>query len=389
MRSIAILILFAIPSNLFAADLSKQEKKIVADIQALIRTAGKGYSVGEYERAGQAVREAIKQVQSAVNSGSPELYDALQPSLARISRAHTLLEFEGVTLPPFRRPDRPESGPARSKDAESKPATKSEPAKLRPRKTRPKPTVPPSPPDPISFSKTVAPILVNRCGRCHVADSKGKFSMATFNALMKGPPEGVVIFAGDSVGSRLIETIESGDMPRGGGKVAPAELATLKAWIESGAKFDGSEPDAPIDGKAMPVPPTNNPRPVVRKATGKETVSFAKDVAPLLIENCNGCHLDAMTTRGGLRMDTFAQLLRGGDSGSIIQSGNAEASLLIKKLRGTEGQRMPAGGRPPLSEESIQLIATWIDEGATLDGASESQPLTVISQLAWATIGDA
>ena len=48
--------------------------------------------------------------------------------------------------------------------------------------------------------------------------------MATFAALMKGPPEGVVvIFAGDTVGSRLIETIETGDMPRGGGKVSPQE----------------------------------------------------------------------------------------------------------------------------------------------------------------------
>ena len=88
----------------------------------------------------------------------------------------------------------------------------------------------------------MAPILVSRCGRCHVSDSKGGFSLATFAALMKGPPEGVVIFAGDTVGSRLIETIETGDMPRGGGKVTPQELQTLKAWILSGAKFDGSDP---------------------------------------------------------------------------------------------------------------------------------------------------
>jgi hypothetical protein len=57
--------------------------------------------------------------------------------------------------------------------------------------------------------------------------------------------------------------------------------------------------------------------------------------------------------------------------------------LLIRKLRGTEGDRMPAGGRPALSDESIALISKWIDEGATLDGASETQPLGVMSQLAW------
>ena len=237
----------------------------------------------------------------------------------------------------------------------------------------------------ISFTKTVAPILVSRCGRCHVSDSKGGFNMATFAALMKGPPEGVVIFAGDTIGSRLIETIETGDMPRGGGKVTPQELQTLKAWIVAGAKFDGADPGAPIAAGATPPPTTASPRPAARRATGKETVSFAAHVAPLLVDNCKGCHIDAMQTRGGLRMDTFAQMLRGGDSGAVITPGRGEASLLVKKLRGMVGQRMPAGGRPALSDESIKLISTWIDEGATLDGASETQPLSVMSQLAWAS----
>ncbi len=207
--------------------------------------------------------------------------------------------------------------------------------------------------------------------------------MATFAALMKGPPEGVVIFAGDTVGSRLIETIETGDMPRGGGKVTPAELELLKGWIIAGAKFDGPDPAAPLAAGATPAPAPRN-KPEIRRSTGSETVSFAADVAPLLVENCNGCHIDAMQTRGGLRMDTFAQLLRGGDSGEIILAGKGDESLLVQKLRGMVGERMPAGGRPALSDESIALISTWIDEGATLDGANENQSLRVMSQLAWA-----
>ena len=73
----------------------------------------------------------------------------------------------------------------------------------------------------------------------------------------------------------------------------------------------------------------------------------------------------------------------------MIKPGDAEASLLIKKLRGTEGDRMPAGGRPALSNNEIQLIATWIKEGATLDGASDRQPLPVMNQLAWAASASA
>ncbi|MGB7328918.1 MAG: c-type cytochrome domain-containing protein, partial [Rubripirellula sp.] len=269
----------------------------------------------------------------------------------------------------------PESATPRIFDLDPKAVAKSDPA-----------AAPTSDPNAISFTKTVAPILSNRCGGCHINGSKGGFSLATFAALMKGPPEGVVIFAGDTIGSRLIETIETGDMPRGGGKVSPAELATLKAWIMTGAKFDGTDPEASITAGTGPAPAmtANAARPEVRRATGNETVSFAADIAPILVENCKGCHIDAMQIRGGLNMTNFAGLFRGGDSGAVVEPGKSAASLIVKKIRGMEGDRMPAGGRPALPEEKIQLISKWIDEGATLDGASENQPLSVMSQLAWA-----
>ncbi len=381
MRTPLLLILFALTTNLFATELSKREKKVVAEIEATIRAAAKEYSSDHYEQAGEAVRQAMQQLDLALQEGSPDLFEVLQPAINRVARAHTLIEFEGITLPPFRPPSRPQR-------ATGTPQSK-------PNKTNPSPTKTP-PSAEISFSETVAPILVNRCGRCHVAQSKGKFNMGTYAALIRGTPDGVVVFAGDSLGSRLIETIESGDMPRGGGKVSPDELRILKDWIELGAKFDGVDPSAAIDsrGAARPQaieptqlnanPPADAEKPSAQRSAGKGTVSFAKDVASLLVQNCNGCHLQATNARGGLLIDTYAQLLRGGDSGKVIDPDRGEASLLVRKLRGTVGARMPAGGRPPLSDESIALIAKWIDEGATLDGASETQPLTVMSQLAWA-----
>jgi Planctomycete cytochrome C len=356
------------------AELNSTEKKLVGAINLAVQKAGVSFKAGEYKAAGEQIVEAMKQIESATQGGSADLFDAITPAMDRIAKAHTMLEFEGVSLPPFRRPTRPElSAPMKEPAPPKSPAPKPSP-----------PTTPPTPPPTtgVSFTKDVAPILVSRCGSCHVTGSKGNFSLATYAALMKGPPEGVVIFAGDTVGSRLIETIETGDMPRGGGKVTAEEMATLKAWIVAGAKFDGPDPSAPITGGA-PVPTTDNAKPEVRRATGKETVSFAADVAPLLVENCTGCHINAMQARGGLQMDTFARLLNGGDSGAVIVSGKGEQSLLVQKLRGSVGERMPAGGRPALSEESIKLISTWIDEGATLDGTSADQPLPVMSQLAW------
>lgn len=369
---ILVLLSVALPALPVAAELTSREQQMIRAVNATVMKAGASYAQGDFSAAGQHIRKAMEQIDAAMKDGSTDLYDGLVPAMQRITTAHTMLEFEDVSLPPFRRPKRPQPG-----------ADKPEPRKPRSRRPRTPPT-PPEPTNAISFTETVAPILVNRCGRCHVSGSRGQFNMASFSILMKGPPEGVVIFPGDTVGSRLIEVIETGDMPRGGGRVSPQELQTLKDWIKSGAKFDGDDPDAPIGAGATPGNNPGNSGLAVRRSTGKETVSFAADVAPLLVDNCNGCHIDAMQTRGGLRMDTFAQLLRGGDSGDVIVPGRGNESLLVQKLRGQVGERMPAGGRPALSEESIKLIATWIDEGATLDGASDSQPLRVMSQLAWA-----
>lgn len=365
---IIVLCLAPMMASELAAELTSRQRSIVRGVNAAVAKAGEAYKAGDYDAAGGHIQRAIKQIDLAVKTGSPELFDALQPAIQRIAKAHTMLEFEGVSLPPLRQPKRPQAAEMNKDDGDVSQPSGSDP----------------TPDEGVSFTRQVAPVLVSRCGQCHVSDSKGQFNMATFAALMKGPPEGVVLFAGDTVGSRLIETIETGDMPRGGGKVTAEELALLKSWINAGAKFDGPDPTAPIAAGVSPAPQTPAKRPPVRRPTGNETVSFAADVAPLLVANCNGCHIDAMQTRGGLRMDTFAQMLRGGDSGPIVLPGKGDTSLLVKKLRGAVGERMPTGGRPALSPESIQLIATWIDEGATLDGASENQPLGVMSQLAWA-----
>ncbi len=356
------------------AEMTPQERLAVKRIADKVRDAGGSYQAGKYEQCGEEVKAAIEMIGALMETADQDVYDALTPSFGRIVRASALLELEGVRVPPFERPALPSAKPA------PKPEPKPEP--------EPKPGTPmPAAGDGVSFARDVAPILVQHCGRCHINGSKGNFSLATFAALMKGPPEGVVVFAGDLVGSRLIETIETGDMPRGG-KVPADQFQTLKDWVLQGAKFDGPAPQTPLvayanaDPAAAPAADTTKLQ--TMRPTGKETVSFALQVAPLLVANCNGCHIDAMQVGGGLRMDTFAQLLSGGDSGAIITPGKGDESLLVQKLRGQAGDIMPAGGRPKLADEDIQLISTWISEGAAMDGNSEDQPLRTMAGLAWA-----
>jgi hypothetical protein len=110
-------------------------------------------------------------------------------------------------------------------------------------------------------------------------------------------------------------------------------------------------------------------------------ISFSATIAPLLQENCNGCHIGGQRASGGLRLDSFAQLMQGGMSGPIIDPENPEQSLLIRKLNGQAGgQRMPAGGRPPLSETDITRISEWIRQGALLDSSNPNASLEALSR---------
>lgn len=254
-------------------------------------------------------------------------------------------------------------------------AKASRPDAAKPAPNRAQPPLRPAPG--ISFTKQVGPLLVTHCGGCHVTGRRGGFQMASYDALMK---TGVVQRGvGDS--SRLVEVIETGDMPRGGGKVAPQDLALLVAWINAGAVFDGPDPAAPL-GQSGGAPPAANAGMATPVATAPVAlkpgeVSFAFDIAPVLLKNCAGCH-DDDDPEARLSMHTFARFARGGESGAAFTAGKAADSLLIRKVRGVsgiDGQRMPIG-RPPLPAEAIALIEKWIDQGARIDMLGPNAPLT-------------
>jgi len=361
-----------------AAELTAGQKKSVAEVAQQLREAGTLYQSGSFAESGKKIEAAMAAIDKLITTGGPEAFDAVSPAFPRIVTAHALLELEGVSMAPLIKPERPDA---------AKPAAEPRPTP-RNRRPMPEPTAQAGP----SFASQIAPILVQRCGTCHINNSRGDFNMATFAMLAKGPPAGTVVFPGDVVASRLIESIETGDMPRGGGKVSPAELQLLKDWVLAGANYDAPSPMIPLAalaanapaGAAAPMAAAPPQDPSMRAPTGNETVSFAQDIAPILLANCGGCHINAMQVRGGLRMDTFTALMRGGDSGEIVLPTRAAASLLVKKIKGEEGDRMPAGGRPPLTEAQITLISKWIEENATLDSPDKDQPLDVMASQAWA-----
>lgn len=92
-------------------------------------------------------------------------------------------------------------------------------------------------------------------------------------------------------------------------------------------------------------------------------VDYQKQVRPVFQTRCFACH-GALKQESGLRVDTAASAIQGGDSGSAIVAGNSAASLLLRRISTTDpAERMPPEGEP-LKQDEIEAIRRWIDEGA-------------------------
>jgi mono/diheme cytochrome c family protein len=99
-------------------------------------------------------------------------------------------------------------------------------------------------------------------------------------------------------------------------------------------------------------------------ASAAAPVDYLREIKPVFAEHCYRCH-GVSQQKAGLRMDTAAFALKGGDNGPAYTAGKSTESLLIQALNGTHDDisRMPYK-KPPLAEAQIATIARWIDEGA-------------------------
>lgn len=102
-------------------------------------------------------------------------------------------------------------------------------------------------------------------------------------------------------------------------------------------------------------------------------VSFRRQVAPILVAKCLGCHNEKQA-KNGLNMATYASLRRGGkgEGAEILVPGDPAASGLIESIGPDASPRMPIK-QPPLSRAEIDLIETWVRQGARFDGESVAE----------------
>ena len=107
---------------------------------------------------------------------------------------------------------------------------------------------------------------------------------------------------------------------------------------------------------------------------------FEREIRPLLLEKCGKCH-GAEKQWGGLRLDSRATVLKGGDSGAAVLPGKPEESLLIEAVRQTGDIKMPPKDR--LTDHQVDLLVRWVSLGAPWPG-NEVVKKGVDSQAHWA-----
>ncbi|MBX9788779.1 MAG: DUF1553 domain-containing protein [Pirellulales bacterium] len=125
-------------------------------------------------------------------------------------------------------------------------------------------------------------------------------------------------------------------------------LASVLVWVPAGFPVRAAD-DTAVD-IATEAPPTP-----------EQIKFFERHVRPVLAAKCFSCH-GPNQQKGGLRLDSRAALLAGGDSGPAIVVGEPAESLLVDAVNHGDLVQMPPQGKLP--ERDRLSLARWVRMGA-------------------------
>jgi len=114
----------------------------------------------------------------------------------------------------------------------------------------------------------------------------------------------------------------------------------------------------------------------VQAAEDAPAVDYLREIKPILTKHCAGCH-GTKKQEGGLRLDTAAFVVAGGDSGPAVVAGKAGESRLVQAISGAaDVSKMPPEDRPQLSVEQIGLLRRWVEAGAKGPANEQAEQFT-------------
>ena len=105
--------------------------------------------------------------------------------------------------------------------------------------------------------------------------------------------------------------------------------------------------------------------------TDKQVQELNLEIRSILAHNCYSCH-SATKTKGELRLDSKALIMKGGKHGAILKAGHPEDSEIIRRitLPADDKEAMPTKGKR-LTENEVALLSLWIKAGAPWPSGAE------------------
>ena len=204
--------------------------------------------------------------------------------------------------------------------------------------------------DKVDFALDVKPLLESTCLSCHGPEKpKGDLQLMSRALAIKGGDSGPSVVPGKPAESKLYTStiLPAGHddiMPPKGDPLTKTQAEVLRKWIEQGAAWPES----------------------VTLAQTKR-VDFGKDIQPILELNCVACHRDGYD-KGGLRLDERELAFKGGDSGAGIVAFRPKDSRVYTSTTlspDDDGLMPPAKKGGPMEKEKIEMLARWIEQGAS------------------------
>src|SRR5262245_16210057 len=100
--------------------------------------------------------------------------------------------------------------------------------------------------EPVDYLRDVKPILTKHCWSCHGPDKqRSSLRLDTAAFALKGGNSGPAFVPGTAGDSRLIKAVTGSDdvpiMPPKEPRLSAAQIATIRAWIDQGAKAPADE----------------------------------------------------------------------------------------------------------------------------------------------------
>jgi hypothetical protein len=227
----------------------------------------------------------------------------------------------------------------------------------------------------LAFEKDIAPILVKNCLGCHDDTASGGLKFDTFAALAAGCGGKLVVPGNPDASLLTRRLIAPGEarMPKGEKALPPEDIRKIATWIAGGAKFAGNKDTLLAELTADANAKVDNTPVSIATATGNETVSFQRDIAPFMVNLCVGCHSGA-NPRAGFSLETFEKLMKGGRSGRVVLPGNTEDSRLWHLVGRQDPIKMPPG-QALITRTNHTKLRIWIEEGAKFDGPDAKAPI--------------